>query len=105
MNMHEPLRRISIQKTIIVSAIFLLFAGTNLAVAKPLNFVYQTTQMTSFTAGGPGRTEIFNQQWADGAAQCRDAFPQTTAVRLGRVNARAINARTYAVTGKWICKG
>ncbi|MEA9849464.1 hypothetical protein, partial [Xanthomonas campestris] len=43
--MHEPLRRKSIQKTIIVSAIFLLFAGTNLAVAKPLNFVYQTTQI------------------------------------------------------------
>ncbi|MEA9658189.1 hypothetical protein [Xanthomonas campestris] len=84
---------------------FSVIAGTNLAVAKPLKFVYQTTQMTSFTAGGPGRTEIFSQQWADGAAQCRVAFPQTTAVRLGRVNASAINARTYAVTGKWICKG
>ncbi|MCS3807744.1 hypothetical protein [Xanthomonas sp. 4461] len=75
------------------------------ASAKSLHVVSRTEQMTSFTHTGPSRTEVFNQQWADGAAQCRDAFPQTTSVQLGQVNTRAINAKTFKVTGKWICRG
>lgn len=75
------------------------------AAATSLHVVSRTEQMTSFTHTGPSRTEVFNQQWADGAAQCRDAFPQTTSVQLGQINTRAINAKTFKVTGKWICRG
>lgn len=75
------------------------------ASATSLHTVSRTDQMRSFKTGGPSRSEVFHQQWAEGAAQCRESFPQTTSVQLGRVDSRAINARTFQVTGKWICRG
>ncbi|WP_238692018.1 hypothetical protein [Xanthomonas arboricola] len=98
-------RKNSLRTSMLAFAIILCSSVATTAAATSLHVVSRTEQMTSFTHTGPSRTEVFNQQWADSAAQCRDTFPQTTSVQLGQVNTRAINAKTFKVTGKWICRG
>ncbi|MCC8616767.1 hypothetical protein [Xanthomonas vesicatoria] len=103
--MPSLLRKNFVPTAILALGIILSSSLATTAAATSLHVISRTDQMTSFTHTGPSRTEVFNQQWADGAAQCRDAFPQTTSVQLGQVNTRAINAKTFKVTGKWICRG
>ncbi|MFO3703652.1 hypothetical protein ACI6Q5_01395 [Xanthomonas codiaei] len=93
------------QRSILAFGIVCCSTLATAASAKTIHVVSRTEQMTSLTSGGPSRIEVFNHQWADGAAQCRDAFPQTKSVQLGQVSTRAINAKTFKVTGKWICRG
>ncbi|MCC4621160.1 hypothetical protein LL965_14075 [Xanthomonas cassavae CFBP 4642] len=95
----------TLQRSILLFGTIVFSTLATAASAKTLHVVSRTEQMTSFNNGGPSRIEVFNHQWADGAAQCRDAFPQTRSVQLGQVNTRAINAKTFKVTGKWICRG